>query len=161
MPPWNAFAMRHENCTLRGSSLFREREFPGESIFQGEFRRTSFPNYSRARSSRRFHFAGIAKKFIYRKTHTKAELGSKRDHIELTFTGARARATSLLDLIDIARCRLRWRLRQTRKIAYSIHMRETSEDEGEYIKLNTKGALRSVYLCFIIGASRENEHAYI
>lgn len=47
------------------------------------------------------------------------------------------------------------------KIAYSIHMRETSEDEGEYIKLNTKGALRSVYLCFIIGASRENEHAYI
>lgn len=34
-------------------------------------------------------------------------------------------------------------------------------DEGEYIKLNTKGALRSVYLCFIIGASRENEHAYI
>lgn len=96
MPPWNAFAMRHENCTLRGrSSLFRKREFPGGSIFQDEFRRTSFPNYSRARSSRRFHFAGIAKKFIYRKTHTKAELGSKRNHIELTFTGARA--TSLLD----------------------------------------------------------------
>lgn len=33
--------------------------------------------------------------------------------------------------------------------------KKKKRDEDEYIKLNTKGALRSVYLCFIIGASRK------
>ena len=49
----------------------------------------------------------------------------------------------------------------TRNCIFYI-LKRNKRGEDEYIKLNTKGALRSVYLCFIIGASRaENERAYI
>lgn len=148
MPPRNAFAMRREKIArsagthcFSGGGNFRRNLFG--AVDQRVFRITH------GRSRKRFLLSlyRASRKFIHRK------------HSSRSFARSLTRTVDGR-LIGIARCRPRWRL-PTRNCVFHTHAEKQARDEGEYIKLNTKGALRSVYLCFIIGASRENEHAYI